>query len=234
MITRQELSRIYKPDYFKELTKEVVIKENQREEGCLEEVTFTFDGKLILIGEHFLKAEKVLYNAIKGGKHGFSLSQICDAVLLLEKEEEEYVIAVELKSGYTAVHKKAIYQVAASIIKIKALLNNFESYPKEKGYKEMAIIVSFPPTLEDKKRVENNAMILDRREEMMQMETPQQKMEKRYDKNFRKKGEAILKAADLGIEGLNLSREIVFDELYIKHYEVTKSSGETVNLNCCQ
>lgn len=211
MLTLSELQQIYLPQYFEEHANALTVVEKQDNDQSLREVSFHYTGKAIFIKPDFLKDESGIYR--KQSTPRLNLRRICDGIILLEQEEKNYLLVLELKSGYSEVCKKAIEQVVSCYQKIRFHLNRFASFNSSE-YTEVGIIFSFPPTEKDELDVENNSMITERKLVI----TGQADSDKeRMDKEMRTKGQVIVNEEDFDIASLRLSSHLAMQNLLIKH-----------------
>lgn len=224
MIKIDDLARLYKPAYFKSQSKSIAIREPQKGANTLKEVTFTFTGSMICISPDFLEDSVEIY--VKPCS-GVSFRHICDGIFLLEQEDKKYIIWVELKSGYKDVCKKAIDQLATSYVKTKSHLMNFSTFVPDE-YRELGIIVSFPPKAEDLTDADNNPMVMANKLRNVGASTPSYR--NLYHKALCANQEVVMKGIDFGFHTLPLVPQISMTKLYVKHQPVTTENA-VIDLN---
>lgn len=144
-----------------------------------------------------------------------------------DADGNHYLIYVELKSGYNDVGKKAIYQIPVSSIKIKSYLRNLASYVPDE-YKELGLIISYPPQASDKLDAENNDMVFDAKQAYIDGQAHSQA--NAIDQSLRRNGVAIIQASDFPtLSQATFHSEIQFQEMPVFHKSVT-ANGETIDL----
>lgn len=214
MLTVSELQVLYKRCYFQTASGTLTVRENQKSSSALRQVELNYTGDAIFICPKFMEDENELY--FKSGAR-LNLRQICDGAILLSKGGKNYLIILELKSGYNEVCKKAVNQLVACYLKMKFHLHRFASYcPSD--YEELGLVISFPPEASDKWNVENNDMILDRKMQITAQDDP---VEKRYDHELRVHGKTTLRGTDYRMETLNLASSYILDTLTVKYCGVS-------------
>lgn len=135
MISADKLKgSIYRSDLFKEASPTPVIEERQSEAGKLRKTTLiTGASNIIECSVQYLadtsntnrKWDEALFRGM------------CDAVYLVEKEGQGYIVAVEMKSQAI---EKAASQVVASMMRYKHMLTAYASFhPRE--YKAVGIVI---------------------------------------------------------------------------------------------
>lgn len=203
----------------------VHLDEKQNRNNGLAEVNLLVKGSYILLTPEFLRRSEELYRKIDSH---ISLKKINDGTLLIDDADgNHYLIYVELKSGYNDVGKKAIYQIPVSSIKIKSYLRNLASYvPGE--YKELGLIISYPPQASDKLDAENNDMVFDAKQAYIDGQTHSQA--NAIDQSLRRNGVAIIQASDFPtLFQATFHPDIQFQEMPVFHKSVT-ANGETIDL----
>ena len=223
MLTVSELKALYKCCYFQTASGTLIVRESQQSSSALRQVELNYTGDAIFISPKFLEDENELY--LKSGSR-LNLRQICDGVILLSKEGKNYLIVLELKSGYNEVCRKAVNQVAACYLKMKFHLHRFVSYSPS-DYEELGLIVSFPPEASDKLNAENNDMIWERK---MQITGQGDPVQKRHDRELRTLGKTTLCGADYQPDTLNLHAAYRLDKLTVKYCGVDTPEA-SVNLD---
>lgn len=157
MLNKEELTTLYACDVIETGTGGILMTEKQKEKKALETVCLSASGDIIKISPLFFDRQKEAYR-----KHTKNINYrlICDGVLLYHKKKDEnYLIIVEMKSGFNDV-KKACTQISSSYIKLKTHLENFKSYNAD-DYNELGLIFCYPPQKEDYNDAGNNGMIME-------------------------------------------------------------------------
>lgn len=220
-----DLISLYDPSLILDGSDSVHLDEKQNKNNGLAEVNLLFKGTYILLTPEFLRRSETLYCKIN--RH-ISLRQINDGTLLVDDAEgNHYLIYVELKSGYNDVGKKAIYQIPVSSIKIKSYLRNLASYvPGE--YKELGLIISYPPQASDKLDADNNDMVFDAKQTYIEEQTDS--TTNLIDQSLRRNGVATIQESDFPtLFQATFHPEIKFHAMPIFHKSVT-TNDETIDL----
>lgn len=203
----------------------VHLDEKQNKNNGLAEVNLFVKDSYILLKPEFLKRSENLYRKIDSQ---ISLRQINDGTLLIDDTEgNHYLVYIELKSGYKDVGKKAIYQIPVSSIKIKSYLRNLASYvPGE--YKELGLIISYPPQDSDKLDADNNDMVFDAKQAYIDGQT--HTSTNTIDQSLRRNGKANIQSSDFPtLSQVTLHPDIRFQGMPVFHQSVT-TNGETIDL----
>lgn len=170
--------------------------------------------------EDIWSAGENLYRKESGG---YKFRKKCDGFLICRTENKNYLIWIELKSGFSEVFNKAIYQLSACYVKMKSYLRTISTY-KAEDFEEIAIVVSHPE--DDKSQsIEENDSVLSRRNTLVSEETPSDKCRKRY----RKTGTITIDAADFDSGKLHLVSDILPHNLRVFHI-TTKNEQEKIDL----
>lgn len=223
MLNAEELTAFYSCDVIETGTGCVRLTEKQKEAGTLKTVRLSYCGELIKINPLFFDRQKEAYR--KHTKH-INYRLICDGVLLYHrKKDENYLIIVEMKSGFNDV-KKAFTQISSSYIKLKTHLESFKSYEADE-YKELGLIFCFPPKKEDYNDAENNGMVMDSKLKMV-LGKSADKMEDYL--NCRKKelesyGKTELSAGDMNVTALPLKPKCLYKTLTVLHQSVDNAEA---------
>lgn len=228
MLNTDEFKTIYSCDLFEAVSGSVLLTEKQKDKGALESINLSISGNLIKISPAFLDKQKEVYR--KCSKY-INHKMICDGVLIYHKKDNEnYLIIVEMKSGFNDV-KKAACQISSSYIKLKTHLTTFQSY-NPSDYKEFGLIFCYPPKKADYNDTTNNTMVMDAKRKML----PKVVIDKFEDYlNNRKKdleisGKTELDAKAMQIDKLPLKSTCLYTTLPILHYAVNAASV-TANLD---
>lgn len=220
-----DLISLYEPSLILDGSGNVHLDEKQNKNNGLAEVNLFVKDSYILLKPEFLKRSENLYRKID---RLISLRQINDGTLLIDDAEgNHYLVYVELKSGYKDVGKKAIYQIPVSSIKIKSYLRNLASYvPGE--YKELGLIISYPPQDSDKLDADNNDMVFDAKQTYIDEQT--HSSTNLIDQSLRRSGKAIIQAPDFPtLSQAAFHPDIRFQGMPVFHQSVT-TNGETIDL----
>lgn len=158
--------------------------------------------------EKIWSAGENLYRKESGG---YKFRSKCDGFLICRTENKNYLIWIELKSGFSEVFNKAIYQLSACYVKMKSYLRTISTY-KAEDFEEIAIVVSHPE--DDKSQsIEENDSVLSRRNTLVSEETPSDKCRRRY----RKTGTITIDEADFDSGKLHLVSDILPHNLRVFH-----------------
>jgi hypothetical protein len=207
---------LFNSGYFEKSAHQLEICEPKNTESGLFRVTLKSEGTFIAIKNKCLKEQMDFFNKVEGE---LSFRKDSDGVCLLKKGDKLYFILIEMKSGYKEVSKKAFYQIIASYMKMKMILNTFPGYTPEE-YKELGLIISY--SAEDKK----NEEVLANKESVMYagFDTPIN----RYNFDFRRKKETVIHAGDFGLDQMAISKTVLVDNYKVKHLKVDKNKTEDV------
>ncbi len=157
--------------------------------------------------EKFFKEGRSLYQKESGG---YQFTKGCDGFLICRTEEKNYLIWIELKSGFSEVFNKAIYQLSACYVKMKSYLRNLSTYRAE-DFEEIAIVVSHSEDCKSQS-IEGNNSVHNRRNTFIE-ETPSDKCRRRY----RETGTITIDAADFDSGKLQLVSDILPHNLRVFH-----------------
>ncbi len=223
-IALNDLTELYAPSYFKEFSLHYKLNEKQDDPANLSEVNVKTSGSGIFITPNFLDDCKSLFRKID--RH-LSFRDINDGTFLLEKDDTQYIIYVELKSGYAAVKKKAIKQIPVSSVKIKSLLRNIQVFHSD-DFIELGLIISFPPVPEDKYDSKNNDMVLNHKLNYMSVQMGSEDI---IDKELRSNKKTCMKAGHFpNLSQDKLHEDIKFKQIMVYHCPVC-GNGDTVDLD---
>lgn len=224
MITLNDLTELYNSDYFRQSNQSCILKEKQDNKSALSEVNVTSSGSGVFIRPEFLRDCEKIFKKIN---NDLSFRDINDGTFILEKNNQQFIIYVEMKSGYSAVKKKAIKQIPVSSIKIKSLLRNLQSF-SSLNYKEVGIIISYPPSQDDKYDNKNNAMVFDHKSSYI---NSQMGCENIIDKELRVNRKVLLEAKHFpNLPQGKLHNDIKFNNMMVYHCPVNKNA-ETIDLD---
>ena len=218
------LTEFFASNYFEEFSKNYTLKENQRNPNNLSNVNIITSGHGFFIQSKFLCDCLSIYRKIDDN---LSFRDNNDGTFVLEKNGKQYIIYIEMKSGYGAVKKKAIRQIPVSAIKIKSFLRNFQAFNLQ-DYTELGLIISYPPTEDDKYDSGNNAMVIDHKLSYMAV---QRGNEDAIDKELRQNRKVCLKAEHFPkLLQEKLHEDIRFRSMMVYHCPVN-GNNDTVDLD---
>lgn len=128
---------------------------------------------------------------------------------------------------YRKIDKRISLKKINDGTKIKSYLRNLASYvPGE--YKELGLIISYPPQASDKLDAENNDMVFDAKQAYIDGQTHSQA--NAIDQSLRRNGVAIIQASDFPtLSQATFHPEIQFQAMPVFHKSVT-ANGETIDL----
>ena len=128
---------------------------------------------------------------------------------------------------YRKIDKRISLKKINDGTKIKSYLRNLASYvPGE--YKELGLIISYPPQASDKLDAENNDMVFDAKQAYIDGQTHSQA--NAIDQSLRRNGVAIIQASDFPtLSQATFHPDIQFQEMPVFHKSVT-ANGETIDL----
>lgn len=218
---KTSIIKMFDSNLFASYADSFFIKENDNG-ADVKEVNFIMPGGTFEVcTEKLWAASTNLYIKQSGD---FSFRRKCDGVVICKKGSHNYIIWIELKSGFNQIFSDAIYQIAACYVKMKSYLRNFVAYnPGE--YEEMGIVVSLPENTPDEK-VESNKQVTDRRASLVsQHGTLTDKCRRRY----RRSGNIELLASDFIASQQAFVPDIQIQHLPIFHI-ATNTAVTNVNL----
>ena len=128
---------------------------------------------------------------------------------------------------YRKIDKRISLKKINDGTKIKSYPRNLASYvPGE--YKELGLIISYPPQASDKLDAENNDMVFDAKQAYIDGQTHSQA--NAIDQSLRRNGVAIIQASDFPtLSQATFHPDIQFQEMPVFHKSVT-TNGETIDL----
>ena len=213
MLNVRDLQQFYNPSYFGVNDNQYIWKENQIDPTALASVKFVFQGGTI----SYVKSNlfKKMQDAFRTDSTKFlNLRMICDGLLFLDREEDHYLIILEVKSGFKEVKSKAIGQIPASYVKFKSILNDFSSFNMN-DYKEFGLIVSYPYIEYPPTDAESNPVIMENKLKMTG------DIFAKYNWLLQNHKKADFIGNDFGLDKLTqVKQELLFDKLRVKHYSV--------------
>lgn len=208
-----DLRQFYNPSYFGIEENRFIWKDSQLNPNALASVEFVFQGGTI----SYVKSDLLekMYDVYRtDSTKNLNLRMNCDGLLFLDREEDHYLIILEVKSGFKEVKSKAIGQIPASYVKFKSILNDFSSFNMN-DYKEFGLIVSYPYIEHQPTDAENNPLILEDKQIMTGDITA------KYNRLLRNHQKADFIGNDFGFDKLTqVKQELLFDKLRVKHCSV--------------
>ena len=214
MFNVRDLQQFYNPSYFGINDNQYIWKESgQTDPTALASVKFVFQGGTIsYVKSNLLKEMKDAYRM--DSTKSLNLRKICDGLLFLDREEEHYLIILEVKSGFKEVKNKAIGQIPASYIKAQSILNDFSSFNRN-DYKEFGLIVSYPYIEYPPTDAENNPLVLEDKQ------IKAGNIFAKYNRSLRNHQKVDFIGKDFGFDKLTqVKQDLLFDKLKVKHYPV--------------
>lgn len=219
MLNESELKELYACDVVESGNKSLKLIEHQKENRkALASVSLSLSGEAIKINPSFFDRQKEAYR--KHNEHK-NYRRICDgAILYHKKDDKNYLIIVELKSGFNDV-KKACEQISASYVKLKMHLLNFPTYHVT-DYEELGLIFSYPPKDEDYNDTSHNEMVLGAKQRMIKMSSPSpiEIYLNQCKQELEQKGRTTLDARPMDVVSLPLKQDCLYQTLPILHQAV--------------
>lgn len=213
MLNVCDIQQFYNPSYFGVNENQYIWKENQTDPTALASVEFVFQGGTIsYVKSNLLKEMQDAFRT--DSTKSLNLRMICDGLLILDREEDHYLIILEVKSGFKEVKSKAIGQIPASYVKIKSILNDFSSFNMN-DYKEFGLIVSYPYIEKPPTDAENNHLVLEDKQ------IKAGNIFAKYNRSLRNHQKVDFIGNDFGFDKLTqVKQDLLFDKLRVKHYPV--------------
>ena len=230
IISKSTLSEIYNKKYFEEGKDKIVIKEtnlSNPNEDVKEIVLSGVDGEYLFINPEWLKDSAQPYNSLWKGMNLFRRD--CDAIILLHHNNNHYMLWVELKSGYSAVVKEAMFQIIGSYMRSKSYLNVFPDFSNVK-YKELAVVVGHGETSNDNDDNVNTEVWANKKNQMEVKSVKDDLIIKYRRKLKANNGITSISGHDFGMEKMPLSASVKVDELPLIHI-VVEGQYDTININ---
>ena len=228
MISKAQLTAVYRDTYFVEDTGDLVITERgvTNKGNDLERVTINgLTGKYLQILPNWLKDTSEPYQKLW---HDCPLlRRDCDSVLLLQHNGVEYVMWIELKSGYSSATSDAMFQIVGSSIRAKSYLNTFAEY-RQSEREEVGLIVSHPLQTNDVSMENGNEDVMANKRGFVPGALSKKEI---LIRNYRRelkanKGNAVLKSEDFSLGNLPLDRSCKFERLPLIHVTLDGVEGE--------
>lgn len=182
MITKNDLSLLYKSCYFEEGTDRLVVDEkNNDSDGKVRSVEFSMpECSYLRIFPKWLQDMQEVY-AKDCGVHLLRLRSDCDAILFVEVGEKRYLIWIELNTNFNDVLNKAIYQLAGSYVRAKSHFLNFIEY-EPTDYQELAIAVSLAP--KENVSSDDDVIAYKKKGMMPELMSPKEELSEKFRKNI--------------------------------------------------
>lgn len=219
MLTGKDLKELYACEVIESGDKSLTLVEPQKEnKSALASVSLSISGEAIKINPAFFDRQKEAFR--KHDKHK-NYKKICDGAILYHRtDEKNYLIVVELKTGFNDV-KKACEQISVSYVKLKMHLLNFPAYHAE-DYEELGLIFSYPPVAEDYNDTTHNEMVFDAKRKMIKTTplSPEEVYLNKCKLELEKQGKTTLDACQMHITSLPLKQDCLYDTLPIYHRAV--------------
>jgi len=106
-----------------------------------EKLTVSSSEKIISVSNNILIDTTNIFRKADEG-HKLSFRRNIDALLLVNREDNNWFILIEMKSGFSEVSKKAIDQIISSYIRMKHFFTLIDA-ESVNGYKECALVFSY-------------------------------------------------------------------------------------------
>lgn len=207
---KTNIDNMFDPNLFVSSTHSFTIKESDRGADVREVDFYLPNGTFDVCTEKIWSTCTNLYTKKFGD---FYFRRKCDGVAICKKGSHNYLIWIELKSGFNQIFSDAIYQIAACYVKMKSYLRNFAVYnPNE--YEELGIVVSLPEGVINE-TIENNKQIADRRNSLVNL--GKEPLTDKCRRRYRKEGKIELLASDFTIYQQSFVPEIQIQHLPIIH-----------------
>lgn len=214
MFNVRDLQQFYNPSYFGINDNQYIWKESgQTDPNALASVEFIFQrGTISYVKSDLLDEMQDAYRT--DSTKSLNLRKICDGLLFLDREEEHYLIILEVKSGFKEVKNKAIGQIPASYIKAQSILNDFSSFNMY-DYKAFGLIISYPFIQKPPTDAENNPLVWEDKQIMTG------DIFAKYNRLLRNHQKADFIGNDFGFDQLTqVKQDLLFEKLRVKHYPV--------------
>ena len=219
---------IYKDCYFSEVAGSFTVQnEENAAAGVLTQVELLSKGRFICISNKILKESAEIYKKIEKKPNGFSFRMDCDGICLLNIDDRNYLLIIEVKSGYNDVKKKGISQIVASYVKMRSILQSIEGYTPA-DYEELGLLVSYPPS--HKTNIPETSLIEVKKEIVAPSDID--KANNANSTKLRVDKEVLLNLNDYLISACHVNSTMYNPSLHIKHVSVTDQvNEETINLD---
>lgn len=224
-----ELKQLYDAQHFTVSQNQYTWTEKQKNEKALASVSLQYGGgRISVISSSLLQQTQDAYHDDKNNT--LSLRKICDAILLLDRDDQHYIIILEVKSGFNDIKKKAIRQIPASYIKLHSLLNDFSTFNKA-DYRTFGLVISYPYKQLPATSAERNPEVMAHKRIIAGNKAEQ--VTQRYANQLRDKGKTTLQAADFELGRLSAVKPaLLFQGLEVLHCPVPdKQNSATVDLD---
>lgn len=224
MISKGELSTIYKDCYFEESNSNIIISEQNPNDISkdLQELTITgLRGTYLKISPKWLNDSIEPYHAVW---HNYKLfRRDCDSIILLNHDGQNYIIWIELKSSFNEVLKTALFQIVGSYMRSKSYLNAFSTF-KQEDYKELSIIASHP--INEQSSTDGNTVVIDNKKLFTGKDKDKNLLlAQKYRRKLKVGGSLmIIEGTDFDLDQLPLESSVVLTKLPLVHLEANGKS----------
>lgn len=220
MISIEDLNNsFYAKNLFSMHKGKVIIteKKNLGQKGKLQKVTLITDGDLIELSNSYLQKTSEVFKKISGK---FSFKQDCDGIFLLNKDEKQYFIVVELKSGFDT---KAFCQIASSYIRCKAMLRNISTYDSSQNYAEKAFLISYEDDSQKYDAISNSKVLASKR---LLADSSMGDILNSFRVQIKKKGKVLVNPSDFWLESMSIPSDLLMRDLEIVGVEIKRGLCE--------
>lgn len=211
----------YNPSFFKAIKNGSVLiteKANTGAESKLQKVNISIPDNAIKISNNILRKSSDIYRKITEYDSNYSFRSDCDGILLIKKNDVNYLITIELKSGYNEVRNKAIYQLVVSDIKIMNYLNLIIGFEPTKC-KHIGLVFSYPPA-----EITSNSELIQAKQDIIM--NPYGTTANKCDYKFRNHQSYKIDPEDFFFNNLNLKAEFCPTDMLLTNIQVPKGQKE--------
>lgn len=222
MIRYNELTNsIYDSLFFEKPTSSFSLLEKQNTSEKLRKVDFVLSGNAINIKNGILSQTERGYNKINDR---ISFKKNCDGLVIVDKDENHYLVFIELKSGFNDVANKAIFQIASSYVRLKHYLSAIDTY-NPSDYQEIGIIVSYPYINEV-----GDQAVMSRRESLIY--GGYGTFINRCKQEFKNGREILMNSSDVEIDTMSITSSFQMNNLRVVNVQVPNgATTATVDLD---
>ena len=183
-------------------------------------VNLTSRGSFISFSNNLLSNSEHNYRKIEGD---FSFRMNCDGICLLHRDDANYLILTEVKSGFGQVRKKAYYQLITSYVKVKSFLATIDTY-RQNEYKEIGLVISYP----DKTIDNNDDYQLSRNNVLKNLNS----ITSAYCHSLKKQQQVDMRMKDFGIDKMHVSPNQINQVLRVKYVSAPcEAKTHTIDLD---
>lgn len=194
-------------------------KANTGAESKLQKVNISIPDNAIEISNNILRKSSDIYRKITEYDSNYSFRSDCDGILLVEKDNVDYLITIELKSGYNEVRYKAIYQLVVSDIKIMNYLNLIIGFEPTRC-KHIGLVFSYPPNNE----ITDNSTLTQAKQNSIM--TPYGTTANKCDHKFRNNQDYRIAPNDFFFDDLYIKSEFRPTDMLLKNIQVPDGQQE--------